>query len=376
MFNKDSILIVAEILILKDSVNFTRDNNELQYGAGGAISGTVTVPGSDVLTGKFAWKLHNFSLFKEMIKSQKIMSPVFPAGECKLKISVYQSSVNGVEMSVLNQKTGMNHMHRDSYGRFTADNKSGDNTSLGWNDYTKMSDFLGIESGFLVDDIAVFDTSFHVIREFSSFSKNGCLLRVRSGSGARKFDGHSGKFTWRNESFTTLKYLLKKGKITGLCIKSRRTATLKLLKDCGWREFVTLTSLFDQGPGFLLQDCVVFSAEVLILKESFVMEDFAEHDSDTNNTGKKSSFTWKVENFLHFKEIIESQKIFSKFFEAGGCVYESFDTICIYLESDNQLEVSDMMEPDAGFLVQETVAFVCEIMDCRPWFEFSDLDVC
>lgn len=101
-------------------------------------------------------------------------------------------------------------------------------------------------------------------------------------------------------------------------------------------------------------------------------------------------------------------------------VYESFDTICIYLESDqsvgtdpdknfwvkyrmavmNQknpsktvwkessictktwnnsvlqfMKVSDMLEPDAGFLVRDTVVFVCEILDCCPWFDFADLEV-
>lgn len=529
LFNTDSVLITADILILNESVNFTRDsnnNNELQSSAGSMMmSGSVVAgPVSDVLSGKFTWKVHNFSLFKEMIKTQKIMSPVFPAGECNLRISVYQSSVNGVEylsmcleskdtdktvvlsdrscwclfrMSVLNQKPGSNHMHRDSYGRFAADNKSGDNTSLGWNDYMKMSDFVGLESGFLVDDTAVFSTSFHVIKEFSSFSKNGGLIAGRSGSGARKLDGHMGKFNWRIENFTRLKDLLKKRKITGLCIKSRRfqignrdcrlivyprgqsqppchlsvflevtdsrntssdwscfvshrlsvvnqrleeksvtkesqNRYSKAAKDWGWREFVTLTSLFDQDSGFLVQDTVVFSAEVLILKETSIMQDLTDQDTESSNSGsqmdknsKRSSFTWKVENFLSFKEIMETRKIFSKFFQAGGCelrigVYESFDTICIYLESDqsvgsdldknfwvryrmavvNQknpaktvwkessictktwnnsvlqfMKVSDMLEADAGFLVRDTVVFVCEILDCCPWFEFSDLEV-
>lgn len=248
LFNNESVLITADILILNESVNFTRDNNELQSPSSMISSSVVAAPVSDVLSGKFTWKVHNFSLFKEMIKTQKIMSPVFPAGECNLRISVYQSSVNGQEylsmcleskdmektvvsdrscwclfrMSVLNQKPGSNHMHRDSYGRFAADNKSGDNTSLGWNDYMKMVDFVGPDSGFLVDDTAVFSTSFHVIKEMSSFSKNGSLIGWRSGSGARKSDGHMGKFTWRIENFTRLKDLLKKRKITGLCIKSRR----------------------------------------------------------------------------------------------------------------------------------------------------------
>lgn len=34
-----------------------------------------------------------------------------------------------------------------------------------------------------------------------------------------------------------------------------------------------------------------------------------------------------------------------------------------------------MLEADAGFLVRDTVVFVCEILDCCPWFEFSDLEV-
>lgn len=42
----------------------------------------------------------------------------------------------------------------------------------------------------------------------------------------------------------------------------------KTAKDWGWREFVTLTSLFDQDAGYLVNDTVVFAAEVLILKET------------------------------------------------------------------------------------------------------------
>ncbi|KAH9297298.1 hypothetical protein KI387_028980, partial [Taxus chinensis] len=509
----DSVLITAEILVLHESVSFSRDN-ELQP--------IVVAPLPDVLSGKFTWKVHNFSLFKEMIKTQKIMSPVFPAGECNLRLSVYQSSVNGTDylsmcleskdteksmlsdrscwclfrMSVLNQRPGMNHMHRDSYGRFAADNKNGDNTSLGWNDYMKMSDFVAHETGYLMDDMAVFSASFHVIKESSSFTKNlGGLIGGRTN--ARKSDGYLGKFTWRIENFTRLKDLLKKRKITGLCVKSRRFQVgnrdcrlivyprgqsqppchlsvflevtdvdnnsadwscfvshrlsvmnqryeersvtkesqnrySKTAKDWGWREFVTLTSLFDQDSGFLVQDTVVFSAEVLILKEISTMQNLQDYELDYNASGSEAArntgmttFMWKVENVSAFKEIMETKKIFSKFFQAGGCelrigVYESFDTLCIYLESDqsvgidpdknfwvryrmavvNQkhhgktvwkessictktwnnsvlqfMKVFDMLEVDAGFLVRDTVVFACEILDCCPWFEFSDLEV-
>ncbi|KAL9250162.1 MATH domain and coiled-coil domain-containing protein [Drosera capensis] len=500
----ESLLIMADILVLNESVGFVRESGEVHNGVGGVV-GVVQGPGADVLSGKFTWKVHNFSLFREMIKTQKIMSPVFPAGECNLRISVYQSLVNGVEylsmcleskdvdksnyllperscwclfrMSVLNQKPGLNHMHRDSYGRFASDNKSGDNTSLGWNDFMVMSDFIGPDAGFLLDDTVVFSTSFHGVKELGSFSKNGGLLGTRSGSNTRKSEGNSGKFTWRIENFTKLKDILKKRKITGLCIKSRRfqignrdchliiyprgqsqppcylsvflevtdsksnsadwtcfvnhrlsvvnqrteersvikesqNRYSKSAKDWGWREFITLTSLFCQDSGFLVHDTVVFSAEVLILKETVALEDLPALDSEIGSAWKRRSFTWKVENFLAFKEIMESRKIFS--------VYESFDTICIYLESDqsvgsnsdknfwvryrmsliNQknpaktvskecsictktwnssvlqfMKVSDVLEAEAGFFVRDTVVFVCEIMDCCPWFDFNDLEM-
>ncbi|KAK8936233.1 hypothetical protein KSP39_PZI013482 [Platanthera zijinensis] len=521
----DSLLITADILLLHESVSFSRDS-----AASAALDPPTTSSSSsaDVLSGKFTWKVHNFSLFRDMIKTQKIMSPVFPAGDCNLRISVYQSSVSGIDhlsmcleskdtdktllpdrscwclfrMSVLSQRTtGTNHAHRDSYGRFAADSKGGDNTSLGWNDFMKMSEFLEHESGYLVDDTAVFSTSFHVIKESSSFSKNPAMM-LGGRLAARKSDSHFGKFTWRIENFTRLKDLLKKRKITGLCVKSRRfqignrdcrlivyprgqsqppchlsvflevtdsrnsisdwscfvshrlsvvnqkmeeksltkesqNRYSKAAKDWGWREFVTLTSLFDQESGFLVQDTVVFSAEVLILKETSIMQEFCDAESFSSgnlatNSGpqiesisKRGVFTWRVENFLSFKEIMETRKIFSKFFQAGGCelrigVYESFDTICIYLESDqsagsdpdknywvqyrmavvNQknpaktvwkessictktwnnsvlqfMKVSDMLESDVGFLVRDTVVFVCEIIDFCPWFEFSDLEV-
>ena len=48
-------------------------------------------------------------------------------------------------------------------------------------------------------------------------------------------------------------------RVTGCCKCSRRA---QAAKDWGWREFVTLTSLFDIDAGFLVNDAVVFSAEV------------------------------------------------------------------------------------------------------------------
>lgn len=61
-----------------------------------------------------------------------------------------------------------NHMHRDSYGLLMADNKCGDNNRWGWNNDMKISYFFIVDLGFLVDDTAIFNTTIHVIKEFSN----------------------------------------------------------------------------------------------------------------------------------------------------------------------------------------------------------------
>ena len=43
---------------------------------------------------------------------------------------------------------------------------------------------------------------------------------------------------------------------------------MKAAKDWGWREFVTLHTLFDADAGYLVGDDAVFAAEVLMLRES------------------------------------------------------------------------------------------------------------
>ena len=206
-----------------------------------------------------------------MIRTQ---SPAFfPAAasasgsDCGLRISIYQSNVSGADhlsvcleskepavqvasgssasalppsgagsgvpdgdrgcwclfrISILNQRSGGSHIHKDSYGRFGADN-----ASLGWCDYIKMDEFLAADSGYLVDGAVVFSASVHVIKESNSFTRSLPMVLGIGGAGggragARKSDGHFGKFVWRIENFTRLKELLKKRKITGLCIKSRR----------------------------------------------------------------------------------------------------------------------------------------------------------
>jgi hypothetical protein len=90
-----------------------------------------------------------------------------------------------------------------------------------------MDDFLAADGGYLFDGAVVFTASVHVIKESNSFTRSlplvaGASAAAGGRSGTRKSDGHFGKFVWRIDNFTRLKELLKKRKITGLCIKSRR----------------------------------------------------------------------------------------------------------------------------------------------------------
>ncbi|KAE8678685.1 hypothetical protein F3Y22_tig00111402pilonHSYRG00101 [Hibiscus syriacus] len=187
-FKNDAILITADILIFNETVNLTPDTNDVQSSLSSMISSSVvSSPVSDVLSGKFIWKgsiILGLACIKAWLMGRSYLSMCLESKDTEKMVASDRSCWCLFRMSVLNQKPGSNPMHKDSYGRFAADNKSGDNTSLGWNDYTRMSDFVGLEAGFLVDDTAVFSTSFHVIKEFSSFSKNGGLISGRSGSSA------------------------------------------------------------------------------------------------------------------------------------------------------------------------------------------------
>lgn len=53
-----------------------------------------------------------------------------------------------------------------------------------------------------------------------------------------------------------------------LCVCLLQNRYMKAAKDWGWREFVTLHTLFDADAGFLVNDDCVFAAEVLMLRES------------------------------------------------------------------------------------------------------------
>ncbi|KAL6779914.1 hypothetical protein ACKKBG_A14285 [Auxenochlorella protothecoides x Auxenochlorella symbiontica] len=540
----ESVELSLDITILAESTSFSRDPD---------LSGRVPGASDPCMAGKFLWTVQNFTAFQPLLKTQKIMSPAFTAGDIMLRLSVYVSALgDGEWLSLcLESKDGevklqperstwclfrlsvnaqpgasagagadagsppLRSVQRDSYGRLAADVRGGENTSLGWNDFMALADFAA--PPYLVGDTAVFAASFQVIRETTSLTRtleprggwgggvpggggpgraggNPGSLRGAGGGGlaaprklaARESD-YAARFTWRIDNFTRLKDVLKRRKIQGLCIKSRRFTVggrdcrlivyprgqaqpptcLSLFlevwdpapasldwtsfvshrlavvnqraeersvakesqnrysctaKDWGWRDFVSLTTLFDADAGFLVNDAVVFTADAVVLKEACDVRSVllgpadrapprlpgagggagpgkgalgdgkaggggsdeggeSEHAPDaappagpaaatpgpdaaatataagqawppaalraaapplTGDDGAcpvRTLMTWRVDNLAAFKDILETRKIFSRFFPVGPIqlrigLYDSLESLCIYLEGD------------------------------------------
>lgn len=82
------------------------------------------------------------------------------------------------------------------------------------------------ETGYMQDDTATFTAAFHVIKETCTFSRSlervGAKTRTVKSKSVSTGENFQGKFVWKIEQFTRLKDILKKRKITGLCVKSKR----------------------------------------------------------------------------------------------------------------------------------------------------------
>lgn len=124
----DSLLLRADVRILDESITFPGNN--------------VAEESNSSNVGKFSWKISNFSLFKEAIKTQRITSPTFRIGLYEYRLCVHESLDEGIGylslyletdaiidvicrsfwgmfgISVLNQNPELHHMHKKSHGRF------------------------------------------------------------------------------------------------------------------------------------------------------------------------------------------------------------------------------------------------------------------
>ncbi|XP_057967944.1 uncharacterized protein LOC131157651 [Malania oleifera] len=221
----DSLLIVVEIRVLKDLL-WCRDNNDLNSA-------------SDVLSGNYTWKIQNFSVFQEVIATQRITSPVIKAGPFNLALSLSQSVFNGVEclslylegkgasfwclfrLSVLSQKVD-GHVHKTLSERLGLEVILVRTRKVGWGDYMKMSELVNLDNGFLFDDAVEISVSYFVIKDFFHLSKNVGFLAGSRARGPKKHDEYAGKITWKIGNFTKLKDLLRKKKIKGIHVRSER----------------------------------------------------------------------------------------------------------------------------------------------------------
>lgn len=227
----ESLVILADICVLDESSSFVPD---IKYGS----------------NGKFTWNINNIGIFKEVLRTHKLTSPNFTVEKRNLRVVAYQTKINGVEylsigvdgkdneklasfedrscwcmfkVSVLNQKSGCDSIHRDNYGRVEGrmDGNFGDKL-IGWSDYMEMSRFIGLDNGFVVDDTVVICVSFHAMQESSNSTMLSGCLSGKNCVGENKSDRYSGKFMWTIKNFTRLKDVLKKRKITGVDAKSPR----------------------------------------------------------------------------------------------------------------------------------------------------------
>ena len=57
------------------------------------LTGRPPTTSGPVMAGRFLWTVHNFTAFQPLLRTQKIMSPAFPAGDIMLRVSVYISSL-------------------------------------------------------------------------------------------------------------------------------------------------------------------------------------------------------------------------------------------------------------------------------------------
>ena len=153
--------------------------------------------------------------------------------------------------------------------------------------------------------------------------------------------------------------------------------------------------------------------------------------------GVNVAFNWRVELFAAFKDVLETKKIYSRFFRAAPGVelrlgvYESWETLCVYLEPEacvaggrgggrsgsasepalqnhwvryrlglvhqrdarktvwkensvctrtkwtsqvsQFVKMDELLDPENGFVVKDTVVVACEVLDCCPWFDENKL---
>ncbi|KAB2076723.1 hypothetical protein ES319_A06G059900v1 [Gossypium barbadense] len=498
-FKNGSLHCSIEISILDESFSFSRDGNNdtemVDYSAHSLGCDTI------VLGGKFKWKIKTFSFFKEMIESrQQMSSAVFLLGRGFAHISASTTKVNGVEclslfleanqmhtcpkcmghnkpswclfrISVLSQKAWRSHMHKDSYGRL---NKT--TPALGWTDYMKISDLIGPNNGFVMNNTVEFTVSFKAIKDSaavltSGFKEFGALNK-------------SGSCTWKIENFTRLKDILKNEKMIGVSVESskfqiedhefrlivfprgryqksiylsmiieasgpqdatqdwscfarcrlsvvnKKNKDNSIFKETQGRfseatkrwwcpEFLTLATLFNKGSGYLVEDTVMFNADILILKESLEIQDVLESSNKDGEKGR-CTITWEMKNFVAFQRTSSMiNDICSKYFQVDKlklriavCVLS--DNLCAYLECDPSnlvedlyvrykmtvvnkkhpaksiskgsclrtdtsdshgrllfMELSDMLKASAGFVTGEMATFVCEILVYWPLLDLS-----
>ncbi|KAE9453148.1 hypothetical protein C3L33_14928, partial [Rhododendron williamsianum] len=183
-------------------------------------------------------------------------------------------------------------------------------------------------------------------------------------------------------------------------------------KDIGWPDFVAHKDFY-RDDGCLGEDGVQFRAKIFILKEKFLSQDaktLGKLGISLSQDKNLGFHIWKIQNFSTFKPLWDFEKIISQAFQARGyelqigvwltstdvwaslelhspllgdrdltclisssiilvnqenpdrCVKREF-TISSNGRNDDKLMELEVLKSNNGFLLNETVIFVCEIID-------------
>jgi hypothetical protein len=479
------------------------------------------------VVGRFVWRLDNFTKLKDILKKRKmsglsVKSRRFAVGGFWCRLIVYPrgqshppnhlsmflevtdpdaSSVNGRDdvfvshrLSVYNQSDARKSVSRESQNRYGRGAKD-----WGWREFLSLTTLFDEDAGFLVNDTVVFTAEVCVLRERVDFGpiprdklpphQNQMrfnpkrLARFIARYGLEEKEAEAARFLF-GDRFEEVKAAamaraerraqnVDVGALLATDIRDAKTQEAKrraLREALGGPEERERNALADetrdgsndsmaerddwldadsdsdsdgdsdledvhiQTPSLAQMAYVKAATEAKLPVASRLVTERGM--APLEGEGVNVQFNWRFELFAAFKEVLETKKIYSRFFRAAPGVelrlgvYESWSTLCVYVEpeaivqgaggerdaddSNERLKnywvryrlglvhhkdarktvwkensmctrtrwtsqvsqfvkMDTLMDPANGYVVKDTVAIACEILDCCPWFDERQL---
>ena len=477
------------------------------------------------VVGRFVWRLDNFTKLKDILKKRKmsglsVKSRRFVVGGRRCRLIVYPRGQShppnhlsmflevtdpdapddvfvSHRLSVCNQLDVKKSVSRESQNRYGRGAKD-----WGWREFLTLTTLFDEDAGFLVNDTVVFTAEVSILRErveFGSIPRNRLppptnqmrfnprrLARFIARYGLEEKEAEAARFLF-GDRFEEVKAAalaraeraaaraprdtdagkpkLELDALLATDIRDARTreAKRRALRGAlgGPEEYdgsletaptnsdsgsdsdsdadaADLEDVHIQTPSLAQMAYVKTATEAKLPVASRLVTDRGM--APLEGEGVNVAFNWRVELFAAFKDVLETKKIYSRFFCAAPGVdlrlgvYESWETLCVYLEPEscvagaslssgwgggddasrggaknhwvryrlglvNQrdarktvwkenstctrtrwtsqvsqfVKMHELMDPENGFVVKDTVVIACEVLDCCPWFDERQL---